>query len=123
MSDSIQQQPFVTNPEKIVAQNATTNSNNSYTPVFIVLAIILVVSVVSCIVGRFCSKQYLRPRRRKDHVAYNMENGMHMGKIEARVEQARGEAANPNNNAIVVAVLDTKSEPKTTNIPSIFSGY
>ncbi|KAF3334879.1 hypothetical protein FCM35_KLT21483 [Carex littledalei] len=123
MSDSIQQQPFGTNPEKIVAQNATSNSNNSFTPVFIVLAIILVLAVVSCIVGRFCSKQYLRPRRRKDHVAHNMENGMHMGKIEARVEQAREVAANPNSNAIIVAVLDAKSEPKMTNIPSVFSGY
>jgi hypothetical protein len=115
MSSSFQRQPVVTDPERIVAQNATSNSNNSFTPVFIVLAIIAVVSVASCIIGQFCSRRYLRPRRRKDHVAYNMENGMHMGKVEARAEPAREEVVHTNNNAIIVAVLDAKSEPKMTN--------
>jgi hypothetical protein len=65
MSSPFQQQLVVTDPERIVAQNAMFNSNNSFTLIFIVLVIIAVVSVTSCIIGQFCSRRYLQPRHRK----------------------------------------------------------
>ncbi|KAF8726733.1 hypothetical protein HU200_019203 [Digitaria exilis] len=42
----------------------------SYTAVFVVLGVIAALLVISCLVGQVCTKKHLRPRPRRDRVAY-----------------------------------------------------
>ncbi|KAE8806891.1 hypothetical protein D1007_16985 [Hordeum vulgare] len=42
----------------------------SYTAVFVVLGVIAALIVISCLVGQVCTKRHLRPRPRRDRVAY-----------------------------------------------------
>ena len=51
----------------------------SYTPVFVVLGVIAALLVISCLVGQVCTKKYLRPRPRRDRVAYYDDDGMEGG--------------------------------------------
>jgi hypothetical protein len=48
----------------------------SYTPVLGVIAALL---VISCVVGQVCTKRHLRPRPRRDRVAYYDDDGMEGG--------------------------------------------
>uniref|UniRef100_A0A0E0HIL9 Uncharacterized protein n=1 Tax=Oryza nivara TaxID=4536 RepID=A0A0E0HIL9_ORYNI len=60
------------------AAAGATGGDGSYTPVFIVLGVIAALLVISCIVGQVCTKKHLRPRPRRDRVAYyddDMEGG------------------------------------------------
>uniref|UniRef100_A0A0D9WJW2 Uncharacterized protein n=1 Tax=Leersia perrieri TaxID=77586 RepID=A0A0D9WJW2_9ORYZ len=68
----------------------TGGGGGSYTPVFIVLGVIAALLVISCIVGQVCTKKHLRPRPRRDRVAYyddEMEGGFAHGAI-AKMEAA-----------------------------------
>ncbi|CAM0953737.1 unnamed protein product [Alopecurus aequalis] len=54
------------------AEAATTAGagGGSYTAVFVVLGVIAALLVISCLVGQVCTKKHLRPRPRRDRVAY-----------------------------------------------------
>ncbi|PIN25111.1 hypothetical protein CDL12_02149 [Handroanthus impetiginosus] len=52
------QQPlYNTYPNPVIRQPSSPHSNGSFGPVFIVLAIIVVVSGVACVLGRLCSRR------------------------------------------------------------------
>ncbi|OEL38568.1 hypothetical protein BAE44_0000411 [Dichanthelium oligosanthes] len=50
--------------------SAGAGAGGSYTPVFVVLGVIAALLVISCLVGQVCTKKHLRPRPRRDRVAY-----------------------------------------------------
>ena len=51
-------------------RDASAGGGGSYTPVFVVLGVIAALLVISCLVGQVCTKRHLRPRPRRDRVAY-----------------------------------------------------
>jgi hypothetical protein len=55
------------------------SGGGSYTPVFVVLGVIAALLVISCLVGQVCTKKHLRPRPRRDRVAYYDDDGMEGG--------------------------------------------
>lgn len=54
---------------------AAGGGGGSYTPVFVVLGVIAALLVISCLVGQVCTKKHLRPRPRRDRVAYYDDDG------------------------------------------------
>uniref|UniRef100_A0ACD5U0B6 Uncharacterized protein n=1 Tax=Avena sativa TaxID=4498 RepID=A0ACD5U0B6_AVESA len=63
----------------------------SYTAVFVVLGVIAALLVISCLVGQVCTKKHLRPRPRRDRVAYyddDLEGGGYGHKLEAAAPAA-----------------------------------
>nr|CAD1823944.1 unnamed protein product [Ananas comosus var. bracteatus] len=74
-------QPMVVYPQNTVAQHPS-NPRSSFTPVFVVLGVIAVISVISCFFGQICARRYLRPRHRRDHFhssKVDMEHGLEPG--------------------------------------------
>ncbi|XP_058744521.1 uncharacterized protein LOC131617193 [Vicia villosa] len=51
------QQPVQVYPTAVTNQPSSHNSNGNYGPVFIVLAILLVISVIGCFLGRLCNRR------------------------------------------------------------------
>ena len=51
-------------------RDASAGGGGSYTPVFVVLGVIAALLVISCLVGQVCTKRHLRPRPRRDRVAF-----------------------------------------------------
>jgi hypothetical protein len=74
-----------TRPLQQSAESA--GGGGSYTPVFVVLGVIAALLVISCLVGQVCTKKHLRPRPRRDRVAYyddDLEGGGYgVAKLEA----------------------------------------
>jgi hypothetical protein len=72
----------------------TAGGGGSYTPVFVVLGVIAALLVISCLVGQVCTKKHLRPRPRRDRVAYyddDLEGGGYdhgVAKLEAAAPAA-----------------------------------
>jgi hypothetical protein len=70
-------------------QSAESAGGGSYTAVFVVLGVIAALLVISCLVGQVCTKKHLRPRPRRDRVAYyddDLEGGGYdhgVAKLEA----------------------------------------
>ncbi|KAE8722641.1 hypothetical protein F3Y22_tig00013808pilonHSYRG00065 [Hibiscus syriacus] len=64
-----QQQPVVVYPSSVTFQTAPAShsdpSGGSFVAVFIVVAIIIVTSAISCFLGRFCSRQMSRKKPAK----------------------------------------------------------
>ncbi|AQK88623.1 hypothetical protein ZEAMMB73_Zm00001d039055 [Zea mays] len=60
---------------------AGAGAGGSYTPVFVVLGVIAALLVISCLVGQVCTRKHLRPRPRRDRVAYydDDDDGMEGG--------------------------------------------
>ncbi|CAA0833707.1 Unknown protein [Striga hermonthica] len=54
--DQVYQNPVMTR------QPESSHSNGSFGPVFVVLAVIVVISAVACVLGRFCSKRHNRAK-------------------------------------------------------------
>ncbi|KAL7171495.1 hypothetical protein ACSBR2_036200 [Camellia fascicularis] len=61
---SLQQQPVMVYPNPVTNQPSS-HSKESFGAVFIVLAVIVVVSAIACFLGRFCSKRYHRAAKPK----------------------------------------------------------
>ncbi|KAL2233617.1 uncharacterized protein LOC105156608 [Sesamum indicum] len=61
-------QPLEAYPNPVMrSQPTSSNSNGSFGPVFIVLAVILVVSAVACVLGRLCSRRHHRGKEVHHH--------------------------------------------------------
>ncbi|PWZ18407.1 hypothetical protein Zm00014a_015902 [Zea mays] len=99
------------------APSLAAGAGGSYTPVFVVLGVIAALLVISCLVGQVCTRKHLRPRPRRDRVAYydGMEGGFggpphpHHGgiaKMEAPAPAASVETR-PSGAAAAVAVQQT----------------
>ncbi|MED6184438.1 hypothetical protein PIB30_047449 [Stylosanthes scabra] len=69
------QQPAQIYPTNIVANQKPHESNGSFGTVFIVLAIILVISVVACVLGRLCNKRY---SNRHSHHSHDPRHSSHL---------------------------------------------
>ncbi|KAL9353273.1 hypothetical protein Peur_055953 [Populus x canadensis] len=67
-----QQQPVVLYPNTVARQAPSSHSNGSFGTVFIVLAVIVVISAIACCLGRICSK-----RQNKQKVNNNKQNLQH----------------------------------------------
>ncbi|KAJ6898184.1 hypothetical protein NC652_024876 [Populus alba x Populus x berolinensis] len=52
-----QQQPVVLYPNTVARQASSSHSNGSFGTVFIVLAVIVVISAIACCLGRICNKR------------------------------------------------------------------
>ncbi|KAL2547005.1 hypothetical protein Fot_16238 [Forsythia ovata] len=52
-----------------VARQSSSNPNGSFGPVFVVLAIIFVLSAVACVLGRLCSRRHHRVVKEHHRVA------------------------------------------------------
>ncbi|KAG8086457.1 hypothetical protein GUJ93_ZPchr0010g8457 [Zizania palustris] len=86
------------------ASAAAAAGSGSYTPVFIVLGVIAALLVISCLVGQVCTKKHLRPRPRRDRVAYyddDMEGGFAHGGPPGAI--AKMETAAPSATTAVEA--------------------
>ncbi|KAF0927164.1 hypothetical protein E2562_030971 [Oryza meyeriana var. granulata] len=91
------------------AAAGATGGGGSYTPVFIVLGVIAALLVISCIVGQVCTKKHLRPRPRRDRVAYyddDMEGGFAHGH-GGPAAIAKMEAAAPSATSVEVSAHQT----------------
>ncbi|KAF3324137.1 hypothetical protein FCM35_KLT11604 [Carex littledalei] len=77
MSTPSEQPLFASKPENTVAQHSTHYSHGSYLPVIIVLAVITILSIASCILGRLCLRGW------NGHVSNDLEKGLDMAKADA----------------------------------------
>ena len=57
-----QQQPVVLYPNTASRQAPSSHSNGSFGTVFIVLAVIVVISGIACCLGRICNKRQNKPK-------------------------------------------------------------
>lgn len=77
MSTSTQPPFSASQPQNVVAQDSMHHSDDSsYLPVIIVLAVITVLSIASCIVGRICSRGW------NNQVSRDLEKGLDAGKAD-----------------------------------------
>ena len=70
--------------------SAGSSGGGSYTPVFVVLGVIAALLVISCLVGQVCTKRHLRPRPRRDRVAYYDDDMEAAGGLGAHGPPPRG---------------------------------
>jgi len=71
-------------------RDASAGGGGSYTPVFVVLGVIAALLVISCLVGQVCTKRHLRPRPRRDRVAYYDDDMEAAGGLGAHGPPPRG---------------------------------
>ncbi|OIW10570.1 hypothetical protein TanjilG_15942 [Lupinus angustifolius] len=71
-----QQQPVQVYPDTVTDQPSPHHSNGSFGSVFVVLAIIVVISAVACCLGRFCSRgqsqKHGKQKRQHNHHHHDM---------------------------------------------------
>ncbi|KAG8366118.1 hypothetical protein BUALT_Bualt17G0042600 [Buddleja alternifolia] len=68
--------------------NNSSHSNGSFGPVFVVLAVIVVISAVACVLGRLCSKRHHRAKEAHQHKpkASKQSNGLGPKEWESRAK-------------------------------------
>lgn len=97
-----QQQPVVVYPNTVTGQLAPPSvhhSNGSFGSVFIVLAVIIVVSAIACFLGRLCNRRYRSQKPKENHHYHNHHN--HRPKQSGDIEfgfDKKGSAAKPGGN-------------------------
>ncbi|CAK7332673.1 unnamed protein product [Dovyalis caffra] len=69
-----QQQPVVLYPNTVTRQTPSSHSNGSFGTVFIVLAVIVVISAIACCLGRICNK---RLNKQKANNKTNLQHSQH----------------------------------------------
>jgi hypothetical protein len=75
------------------------HSNGSFGSVFIVLAVIIVVSAIACFLGRLCNRRYRSQKPKENHHYHNHHN--HRPKQSGDIEfgfDKKGSAAKPGGN-------------------------
>lgn len=80
-------QPMVVYPQSMKAQQVH-DSEGSYTPVYITLAVIAVLTLAACYAGQVLACRYLRPRPRRDKGA--VEDGIQMGVPAVNLDASGG---------------------------------
>ncbi|KAK9276134.1 hypothetical protein L1049_005665 [Liquidambar formosana] len=70
---SLSQQPVVVYPNT-ATRAPSSHSNGSFGTVFIVLAVIVVVSAIACFLGRLCSKRVHHPKPKQNHASRPKES-------------------------------------------------
>lgn len=63
-----QQQPVMVYPNT-VNQQPSHHSNGSFGTVFIVLAVIVVISAIACFLGRLCNRRMQHPKAKQNHAS------------------------------------------------------
>lgn len=93
--------PMVVYPHSISQHLPSSGSRGSFGPLFVVLAVVAVLTGIACLVGQICARRYLRPRHRRDHAPYQSDGdlettgGIQMGASSASAAAAA--AAHPGN--------------------------
>ncbi|KAE8686575.1 hypothetical protein F3Y22_tig00111057pilonHSYRG00024 [Hibiscus syriacus] len=102
-----QQQPVVVYPSSVTYQTAPASdsdpSGGSFVAVFIVVAIIIATSAISCFLGRFCSRQI--SQRKPAKVKQSHTN---LGPGEANIEFGSDGRINPGDHGETNKGLDFK---------------
>ncbi|RWW76057.1 hypothetical protein BHE74_00015877 [Ensete ventricosum] len=80
-------QPMVVYPQSMKAQQVH-DSEGSFTPVYITLAVIAVLTIAACYAGQVLASRYLRPRPRRDKGA--VEEGIQMGVPAVNLDASGG---------------------------------
>ncbi|KAJ8505962.1 hypothetical protein OPV22_006848 [Ensete ventricosum] len=80
-------QPMVVYPQSMKAQQVH-DSEGSFTPVYITLAVIAVLTIAACYAGQVLASRYLRPRPRRDKGA--VEDGIQMGVPAVNLDASGG---------------------------------
>ncbi|GLT36560.1 hypothetical protein SLA2020_109300 [Shorea laevis] len=76
------QQPVVVYPNPVMGRQAppSPHSNGSFGPVFIVLAVIIAISAISCFLGRLCNRRFSKQKPHKqNHHVQNQRGQIHNG--------------------------------------------
>ncbi|KAA8533150.1 hypothetical protein F0562_033317 [Nyssa sinensis] len=61
------QQPVLVYPNPAPSRPPSSHSNGSFGTVFIVLAVIVVISAIACCLGRLCNRRYNHPKATQNH--------------------------------------------------------
>lgn len=92
-----QQQPVVVYPSTVTGQAPPSHhSNGSFGSVFIVLAVIIVVSAIACFLGRLCNRRYSSQKPKQNHRVRHKESGG--GDIEFGFDNKKGPTPKPGKN-------------------------
>ncbi|XP_059445741.1 uncharacterized protein LOC132177434 [Corylus avellana] len=92
-----QQQPVVVYPSTVTGQAPPSHhSNGSFGSVFIVLAVIIVVSAIACFLGRLCNRRHRSQKPKQNHHVRPKESGG--GDIEFGFDNKKGPAPKPGGN-------------------------
>jgi hypothetical protein len=92
-----QQQPVVVYPSTVTGQAPPSHhSNGSFGSVFIVLAVIIVVSAIACFLGRLCNRRYSSQKPKQNHHVRHKESGG--GDIEFGFDNKKGPTPKPGGN-------------------------
>ncbi|GKV22882.1 hypothetical protein SLEP1_g32699 [Rubroshorea leprosula] len=78
------QQPVVVYPNPVMGQQPrpSSHSNGSFGPVFIVLAVIIAISAISCFLGRLCNRRFSKQKPHKQsHHGQNHADRTIMGSV------------------------------------------
>ncbi|KAK3017102.1 hypothetical protein RJ639_006952 [Escallonia herrerae] len=66
-------QPVEVYPNTVTRQQPSHNSNGSFGTVFIVLAVIIVISAIACFLGRLCNRRFNQSKANKQKQAVHLK--------------------------------------------------
>lgn len=103
-----QQQPIVVYPNTVTNRPPSHHSDGSFGAVFMVLAIIIVISAIACFLGRMCNKRLnkQKPKQAPDH---------NFGPKEADVEFGNHKKSRPKEGHIELGT-HSKFRPKEGHV-------
>uniref|UniRef100_A0A5B7BXE2 Transmembrane protein n=1 Tax=Davidia involucrata TaxID=16924 RepID=A0A5B7BXE2_DAVIN len=75
------QQPVLVYPNPVAAKQPSSHSNGSFGTVFIVLAVIVVISAIACCLGRLCNRRnnHQHPKAKQNHTSHQREGDIEFG--------------------------------------------
>ncbi|KAF8399703.1 hypothetical protein HHK36_015573 [Tetracentron sinense] len=77
LSQPVVSQPVVVYPNTVSREPS--HSKGSFGTVFIVLAVIIILSAIACFLGRRCNPSFSRPTARRDHTFHPEESDLEYG--------------------------------------------
>ncbi|XP_061356988.1 uncharacterized protein LOC133301379 [Gastrolobium bilobum] len=96
-----QQQPVQVYPTSVTYQSPPQHSNGSFGSVFVVLAIIVVISAIACCLGRLCNRRGRSHNHKQKHVKQEKQQNHNFRPKEVDIEfgfDKRIAASKPNGH-------------------------
>ncbi|GMY26231.1 hypothetical protein FCV25MIE_21473 [Fagus crenata] len=97
-----QQQPVLVYPNTVTKQPPSHHSNGSFGTVFIVLAVIVVISAIACFLGRLCNRRYRDQKPKQNHKSRPKDGDKSRprdgGDIEFGFDHKKGPRGKPPGN-------------------------
>lgn len=90
-----QQQPVLVYPNTVTGEPPSHHSNGSFGTVFIVLAVIIVVSAIACFLGRLCNRRYNKQKPAKQNHNFRPKDN---GDIEFGFGKKKVPTGKPSGN-------------------------